>query len=111
MIDFFRFYLSGFDVNQYCFLSLGILLCLQGSAGIIASGIGVRAMDLVAIRLEELGLGPFWVHKWVAESLLLASGYYLGGPVGIGTIAFLVAIGGLLQPSVKLNRNILKALS
>jgi uncharacterized membrane protein YczE len=103
-IDFLRFWLGDLDANPYLLLINGLILCLQGSAGIIVSGIGVRAMDLVALRLEELKLGPFWVYKGIAEALLLGIGWYLGGPVGIGTIAFLVVVGWLIKPAVEINR-------
>jgi uncharacterized protein len=81
----------------------GVALCALGSAYIIMSGIGIRAMDLVAIALVERTGRPFWLFKAVAEVLLLVVGWVLGGPVGIGTLFFLVFVGFLIQPVMALN--------
>ena len=82
---------------------VGVGLCALGSAYIIMSGIGIRAMDLVAIALVERTGRPFWVFKAVSEALLLVVGWALGGPVGIGTLFFLVFVGFLIQPVMTLN--------
>jgi hypothetical protein len=82
---------------------IGVALCALGSAYIIMSGIGIRAMDLVAIALVERTGRPFWVFKAIAEVLLLVVGWALGGPVGIGTVFFLVFVGFLIQPVMALN--------
>lgn len=109
MIDFFRFSLYYFkDFNSYLLLFFGCILCLQGSAGIILSGIGIRAMDLVALSLEEITKKPFWLYKGVAEAALLLTGWILGGPVGIGTVLFLLTVGWLIQPAITLNKKIFK---
>lgn len=85
---------------QYIYLLLGVLLCLFGSAGIIVSNVGIRAMDLVALELERKTQTPFWIYKFLFEVMLLASGYLMGGPVGIGTVAFLVVVGGFIKPVI-----------
>jgi uncharacterized membrane protein YczE len=82
---------------------LGVVLCALGSAYIIMSGIGIRAMDLVAIALAQRTGRPFWVYKAVSEVALLAVGWVLGGPVGVGTVCFLVFVGFLIQPVMTLN--------
>jgi uncharacterized membrane protein YczE len=82
---------------------VGVALCALGSAYIIMSGIGIRAMDLVAIALVENTGRPFWLFKAVAEVLLLVVGWLLGGPVGVGTLFFLVFVGFLIQPVMALN--------
>ena len=85
---------------------IGVALCSFGSAYIIMSGIGIRAMDLVAIALVERTGRPFWVFKAISELALLAVGWALGGPVGIGTVFFLVFVGLLIQPVMSLNGRI-----
>jgi uncharacterized protein len=82
---------------------VGVGLCALGSAYIIMSGIGIRAMDLVAIALVERTGRPFWVFKAISEVALLATGWVLGGPVGVGTVFFLVFVGFLIQPVMTLN--------
>jgi uncharacterized membrane protein YczE len=67
------------------------------------SGFGIRAMDLVAISLNKITSKPFWLYKGIFEVLLLISGWLLGGIVGMGTIFFLVFVGWLIQPCIRLN--------
>lgn len=85
---------------------VGVGLCAFGSAYIIMSGIGIRAMDLVALALTERTGRPFWVFKAVLEALLLAVGWLLGGPVGVGTVFFLVFVGFLIQPVMAINARV-----
>lgn len=88
---------------DWSLMLVGVGLCALGSAYIIMSGIGIRAMDLVAIALVERTGRPFWLFKAISEVLLLAAGWALGGPVGVGTVFFLVFVGFLIQPVMTLN--------
>jgi uncharacterized protein len=94
--------------NHYALMLTGAALCAYGSALIIMSGIGIRAMDLVAITMTRSWQIPFWLTKGVMELLLLATGWWLGGPVGIGTICFLVAVGWMIQPLMTGNEKFLR---
>ena len=89
---------SHLHLAPYGLLILGVMLCGAGSALIIMSGIGIRAMDLVAITMYERLNQPFWLCKGILEVALLISGWLMGGPVGIGTIAFLGVVGWSIQP-------------
>lgn len=92
----------------YLMLSIATVLCAYGSALIIMSGLGIRAMDLVAIQATRAWRLPFWVGKGVLEGVLLVAGYLLGGPVGIGTVFFLVGVDLLIQPLIWLNSKALR---
>lgn len=109
MIDFFRYYLASYvsDISGIILMLIGTILCVQGSAGIIISGYGIRAMDLIALSLQDLTKKPFWIYKGIAEAGLLISGWILGGPVGIGTIIFLLVVGWMIQPVINLNKKYL----
>jgi len=106
MIDLFRHNIPTFS-SGYTNMIIGSILCLQGSAGIIYSGFGIRAMDLVSISVERITGIKFWITKAVFETALLTLGWYMGGPVGIGTITFLVVVGYLIQPCITINKFIL----
>lgn len=110
LIDFFRFILKelSYNINEFTLMMIGTLLCVQGSAFIIMSKIGIRAMDLLALSLEEKTKRPFWLYKGIAEVLLLLVGLFLGGPVGVGTVAFLVVVGWFIQPTIVINRKLFK---
>lgn len=79
------------------------LCCAYGSALIIMSAVGIRAIDLLAIAMVERWRWPFWVAKGSIEGILLTAGWLLGGPAGVGTVVFLVTVDLLLQPMVAVN--------
>jgi uncharacterized membrane protein YczE len=85
---------------------VGVLLCTYGSALIIMSGVGIRAMDLVAISMTHRWRWPFWAAKGSLELVLLGCGYVLGGPVGVGTVCFLVFVDTLIQPCMLLTTRV-----
>lgn len=88
-------------------LAVGLLLAAYGSSLIIMSGIGIRIMDLVAITVVEKWHWPFYAAKLLFEVFFLSSGWLLGGPVGIGTVAFLCVVGPFIQPFMWANARFL----
>jgi uncharacterized membrane protein YczE len=90
-------------LSDAALMLVGVVLCTWGSAYIIMSGIGIRAMDLVALALVARTGRPFWQFKAIAEAALLAVGWVLGGPIGVGTVFFLVFVGFLIQPVMTFN--------
>ncbi|BCB74873.1 membrane protein [Phytohabitans flavus] len=93
-------------VPNVAIMLLGTVLCTYGSALIIMSGVGIRAMDLVAITMVQRWRWPFWAAKLSLEMVLLVSGYVMGGPVGVGTVCFLIFVDILIQPCMWLNRRL-----
>lgn len=89
-------------------LAIAVALCAYGSSLIIMSGVGIRAMDLIVITMTQRLRWPFWVAKAGVEAVLLALGWVLGGPVGAGTLCFLVFVDGLIQPLMALNHRALR---
>lgn len=87
----------------YPLMLTGVLLCAYGSSYIIMSGIGIRAMDLVAITMVQKWKAPFWIWKTVLELCLLVTGYVMGGPVGVGTVCFVAFVDLLIQPMMIAN--------
>ncbi|MEU6486131.1 hypothetical protein [Streptomyces sp. NPDC046887] len=94
-------------LGGYPLVLLGALLCAYASALIIMSGFGIRAIDLVAITVRQRWKWPFWCGKGLIEGALLLSGWLLGGPVGIGTVVFLVFVDLLIEPCVRFNQRYL----
>jgi uncharacterized protein len=90
-------------VGPYVMLGGAVVLCALGSALIIMSAFGIRAMDLLSIVIVSRLRWPFWVAKGMLELVLLTAGWVMGGPVGIGTVCFLVGVDLLIQPLVWLN--------
>ncbi|MEV6006193.1 hypothetical protein AB0M29_05250 [Streptomyces sp. NPDC051976] len=87
---------------------LATVLCAYASALIIMSGVGIRAMDLVAIAMVDKWHWPLWISKMTLEGTLLVSGWLMGGPVGVGTLCFLGLVDTLIQPCMWANGRVLR---
>ena len=97
-----------------------VVLCAYASSLIIMSGIGIRAIDLVAITMVQKFKKEFWIFKTLLEVLILFSGWLmLGRPgiklrpgvgvvMGVGTLFFVVFVDLLIQPFMAANANYLK---
>jgi uncharacterized protein len=112
LIDFWgwagvQHYTTAF-LNPYVMMIIAVMLCAYASSLIIMSGIGIRIMDLVAITMMKKLDWSFFRAKMFLEILLFGSGWMLGGPVGVGTLAFLVGVGPFIQPFMVLNESQLK---
>lgn len=79
-------------------LVTGLFMDSYASALIIMSGIGIRIMDLVAITIVHKWNWSFFSGKMVFEVGFISLGWLLGGPVGIGTAAFVCIVGPFIQP-------------
>jgi uncharacterized membrane protein YczE len=89
-------------------LACAVLLCAYGSALIIMSGFGIRAIDLLALTMTSRWRWPFWTAKGLIEASLMISGFFMGGPLGVGTVCFLVGVDLLIQPLIKANSKVLR---
>jgi uncharacterized membrane protein YczE len=81
-------------------LACAVLLCAYGSALIIMSGFGIRTIDVLALAMTSRWRWPFWTAKGLIETSLMISGFLMGGPLGIGTVCFLVGVDLLIQPLI-----------
>ncbi|MGX0890759.1 putative membrane protein YczE [Pseudomonas sp. ADAK2 TE3594] len=90
-------------VDEYTILAMGLILCAYSSALIIMSGIGIRIMDLVVLTMVSKWAWSFTKAKMIIEVGIFSTGWLLGGPFGVGTIAFLLVIGPLIQPFMNIN--------
>jgi len=73
----------------------GILLYLQARLG---AGPRDGLMEGLVIKLNR----PVWLMRAVTEFGALVVGYFLGGPIGIGTIIFALTIGFSINIAFKL---------
>ena len=105
LIDLGRHYavVAEVPLSPYPMMLSGVLFCAYGSSLIIMSGIGIRAMDLLAITMVYKWKLPFWVWKTMLEVSLFVSGYLMGGPVGVGSVCFVVFVNLFIQPLMVLN--------
>ncbi|KPA95986.1 MULTISPECIES: YczE/YyaS/YitT family protein [Pseudomonas] len=94
--------------TSYVMLAIGLALCAYASALIIMSGIGIRVIDLMVITIMRKVGWSFTFSKMVLEISIFLAGWVLGGPFGIGTIAFLLIIAPLIRPFMNLNERYLR---
>lgn len=88
-------------VVQMLMVVSGLLVVGLGSALYIGAGLGSGPRDGLMMGIS----GRTWGNRRVSirtartavEASVLAAGFVLGGPVGVGTVAFMVVIGPLVQ--------------
>jgi uncharacterized membrane protein YczE len=81
---------------------LGLLAVALGAGLYISANLGAGPRDGLMVGLTRVSGWPFWIIRTIGESLVLLTGWLLGGTVGIGTALFAVAIGYLMQMSMKM---------
>ncbi|MGD9705266.1 MAG: YitT family protein [Acidimicrobiia bacterium] len=80
---------------RWIYLAGGIGIIAIGSGLYIGSGLGSGPRDGLMVGLNERFGWSIRVSRTVVEIAALASGWALGGSVGIGTIVFALGIGPL----------------
>lgn len=78
-------------------LAAGVVLTAAGCAAYIGAGMGTGPRDGLMIGLNQRLGWSIRVSRLLIELVVLASGWLLGGSVGVGTVAFALAIGPLVQ--------------
>jgi uncharacterized membrane protein YczE len=81
---------------------LGLLAVALGLGLYISANLGAGPRDGLMVGLTRVSGWPFWIIRTIGESLVLLTGWMLGGTVGMGTALFAVAIGYLMQISMKM---------
>ena len=80
---------------------LGLLAVAIGSGLYISANLGAGPRDGLMVGLTRVSGWPFWVIRTIGESIVLITGWLLGGTVGIGTALFAISIGTLMQMTMK----------
>ena len=79
----------------------GLFVVALGSALYIGAGLGSGPRDGLMMGISERNWGDRRISIRVArtgiEASVLVAGFALGGPVGVGTLAFMFGIGPLVQ--------------
>lgn len=82
------------------FSLVGVALIGVGIGLYIGAGLGPGPRDGLMTGLAEFG-APVWAVRLVLESSALLLGWYLGGTVGIGTVAFALGVPFLADWSLR----------
>ncbi|MFO7278952.1 MAG: hypothetical protein C0P77_000975 [Thermoanaerobacterales bacterium] len=83
--------------GRLAYLAAGVLLWGPGSGLYIGAGLGPGPRDGLMTALAARGVGSIRAVRTGIELTALTTGWLLGGSVGLGTVAFAVAIGPLVQ--------------
>lgn len=78
-------------------LVAGLVLTAIGTAAYIGAGMGTGPRDGLMMGLNKKFGWSIRVSRMLVELVVLASGWLLGGVVGVGTVAFALCIGPLVQ--------------
>ncbi len=82
---------------QTCWLILGLLLIGLGSALYLGCRLGAGPRDGLMMALYHRTGWSIRVVRTILEVSVLAIGWRLGGTIGIGTLAFALGIGPIVQ--------------
>lgn len=75
---------------------LGLLLVALGICLVITTNLGPGPSEVLMLGLHRKGI-PLVASRWVIDATHLAIGFAFGGPIGIGTGVFLVAMGPMIK--------------
>lgn len=89
---------------QVLVFALGLLLLAVATGLYVGAGLGPGPRDGLMTGLHtRLGL-PIWVARTGVEVTVVVIGAVLGGPVGVGTLAFALLIGPMVGVTLPLLR-------
>ena len=83
-------------VGRLALMLSGLVIVGFGSAIYIGSGLGAGPRDGLMLGLSERGISVR-LARTVIELTVLVTGIVLGGPIGVGTVAFALGIGPIVQ--------------
>jgi uncharacterized membrane protein YczE len=83
--------------GRVAYLAIGVFLWGPGSGLYIGAGLGPGPRDGLMTGLSDRGVGTIRLVRTGIELTALATGWLLGGSVGIGTVVFAVTIGPNVQ--------------
>jgi len=82
---------------QIAFLACGIILMGLGSGLYINANLGAGPRDGLMLGLHKKTGRSIRLIRNSMEITVIITGFFLGGPVGVGTVAFALAIGPSVQ--------------
>lgn len=89
--------LSNGWLSQFGLLLAGILIIGWGSYFYLSAALGAGPRDSFMIGTIEKTGWPVWKVRTVIESSVAILGYFLGGPIGIGTVIIALTLGPSIQ--------------
>ncbi|MGM9967210.1 YitT family protein [Rummeliibacillus sp. TYF005] len=109
-LDFFNWLLPDVHLISLQFMDffLGVVLIAVGGGIYISANLGAGPRDSLMLLAVEKFHCSITVARTIMEIVVAFAGYLLGGPVGIGTIIMVFALGPIVQISLSFCRKLLK---
>ncbi len=82
---------------KFFLIMIGLIIMGIGVATYIQADLGVGAIDLISEIISDKMKIQYRVVRICSDAILLISGYFLGGIIGIGTIAAVFLTGPIVQ--------------
>lgn len=89
-------------VTKIAVFTLGTITIGLATGLYISAGLGKGPRDGLMVGTAQRVKKPFWMVRSFYEVTVLVIGFSLGGPVGLGTVIFVVSIGYLTQLGLQL---------
>jgi Predicted membrane protein len=102
--DLWLLFLPSYEllISKIAVFAIGTVTIGLATGLYISAGLGKGPRDGLMVGTAEKTKKPFWMVRSFYEILVLVIGFSLGGPVGLGTIIFVVSIGYLTQLGLQL---------
>ena len=89
-------------ISKIAVFSIGTIVIGMATGLYISAGLGKGPRDGLMVGTAERTKRPFWIVRSFYEVTVLLIGFSLGGPIGLGTVIFVVSIGYLTQLGLRL---------
>lgn len=108
-IDFFNWLLPDPQtfVMQFTNFAFGVVLVALGAGIYISADLGAGPRDSLMLFLVKKFKCSIRIARTAMEATVVIVGYLLGGPVGIGTIIMVFALGPIVQLSLGYSQHLL----
>lgn len=90
----------GVPLAQVALMAAGVALVGIGSGLYLAADLGAGPRDGIMVGLHRRFGWSIRLNRTAVELAVLLTGFLLGGTVGVGTVAFALAIGPIVQASL-----------
>jgi uncharacterized membrane protein YczE len=81
---------------RFGYYVVGVTLVAIGICLIVTTNLGPGPSEVLMLGLHRKGISLV-ASRWIVDAAHIALGFSLGGPIGIGTAIFLVAMGPMIK--------------
>ncbi|MDP3058425.1 MAG: membrane protein [bacterium] len=88
------------------YVAISLLMVGFGGAMYMSAGLGAGPRDSLMLALTRRSKMPVSTIKTAMDVTVLVLGYFMGGPVGIGTVIYSIGLGPIIQMSFSFFRKL-----